>query len=242
MNVGMSNGHGFDVFRQLRCWNHACPRFAREKLVIRVLLTQAAFAALALAQSLLPPADSWEQKLREGHALLKQQRFADAESAFITALLNAERRGMQEPRVAACLNELAMFYESRGNTGAAEPLFQRAIEVLRERLPPADPGIGNAYFNLGEFYRKQRRFDEADKAFERWLEVVDAGDETRFLPTLDHLALAHFVDGRFAPAEVLLFKSIRLAESRLGPEDPQAARSWSSLGVVYQATGRPAKA
>ena len=242
MNVLMSNGRGFEVFRQLRCWNHACPRYAREKLVIRVLLTQAAFAALALAQSFLPPANSWEQKLREGRALLKQQRFAEAESAFVTALLNAERLGMQEPRVAACLNELALFYESRGNTGAAEPLLQRAIEVLRERLQPADPGIGKAYFNLGEFYRKQHRFDEADNAFERWLEVVDAGEETLFLPMLDYLATAYFAEGRFAPAEVLLLKSIRLTESRLGPKDPQTARSWSSLGVVYQATDRPAKA
>ena len=242
MNVLMWNGRGFEAFRQLRCWNDACPRFAREKLVIRVLVTQAALAGLALAQLSLPPGDSWHQKLREGHALARQQRFVESKNAFINALQTAERLGMEDPRVAACLNLLALFYQSRGNAGAAEPLFQRAIEVLRGRLQPADPETGKTYFNLGEFYRKQRHFSEADKAFERWLEIADAGDETLFLPTLDHLALAHFVDRRFALAEALLLKSIKLAESRLGPEDPQAARSWSSLGVVYQATDRPAKA
>jgi tetratricopeptide (TPR) repeat protein len=200
------------------------------------------FAALALAQSSLPAGDSWQQKLRQGHTLANEQRFAEAESALNDALHTAERLGMEDPAVAACLNSLALYYQSRGNADTAEPLFRRAIEVLRRRLDAADPEIGKAYFNLGEFYRKQRRFEEADTAFEHWLEVVDAGEETLFLPTLDYLALAHFVDRRFALAEALLLKSIELAESRLGPDNPQTARSWSGLGVVYLARDKPAKA
>ena len=240
MDVRTSNGSGFKVFRQPR--DHGRPRFATARSVIRLLAAQAAFAALALAQLSPAPGNDWKQKLREGHALARDQRFVEAERAFVNALQTSERLGMKDPAVAACLNSLALFYQSRGNAGAAEPLFHRAIDILRGRLQPADPEIGKAYFNLGEFYRNQRRFEEADKAFDRWLEVVDAGDEALFLPTLDYLALAHFVDRRFAPAEALLLKSIKLAERRLGPEDPQTARSWSGLGVVYLATDKPAQA
>lgn len=198
---------------------------------LAVLVLHLALAPVAAAQTPDPSDDAWKEHLRTGHRLSEQKRFQEAETEFTNALREAERFGLDDRRVASCLNSLALLYQSRDNAGAAEPLFRRAVGIVERDSEPGDPEVGKAYFNLGEFYRRQQRFEDADKAFAKWLAIFDTESGPAFLPTLNYLALAHFVDRRFDPAE-----------KYVGPDNPQTARSWSDLGVVYLAVDKHADA
>ena len=195
----------------------------------------------AVAQSVAAE-NNWRQLLREGRALAGQQKFLEAEDTLVKALKSAERFGTDDPRVAACLNALALLYQTRGNSEAAEPLFNKALGILQGRLKATDPAIAKAYFNLGEFYRTEGRLEEAEEAFDRLLIIVEANEGTDFIPAINQLALAYFIDRHYGPAEKLLRKSAQLSQERFGSEDPRTARVLSDLGVVYLAAEKAAPA
>ena len=226
---------------KMYCDQGGPPYRGKAKTAVRFVLLQAIVVAGVGAQ-FLEPANNWRQLLRQGRALSDQQKFVEAEDTLVKALKSAERFGADDPRVAACLNGLALLYQLQGNGEAAEPLFKKALGILQGRLAPADPAIGKAYFNLGEFYRTEGRLKEAAAAFDHLLTIVEANDGTELIPAINQLALAYFIDRRYGPAEKLLRKSAQLSEERFGPEDPQTARAWSDLGVVYLAAGKAAGA
>ncbi len=210
-------------------------------LAVRIVVLQAALLAAAGAQ-FLEPDNNWRQLLREGRALSEQQKFLEAEDTLVKALKEAERFGTDDPRVAACLNALALLYQLQGNGEAAEPLFKKALGILQERLGPTAPAIGKGYFNLGEFYRTEGRIEEAEAAFDQLVMIVEANEGTEMIPAISHLALAYFIDGHYEQARKLLRKSAELSEKRFGPEDARTARVWSDLGVVHLAAGKAGRA
>ena len=68
--------------------------------------------------------------------MAEEGRYLQAENSLVEALKRAERFGLSDPRVAACLNDLAHFYQARGNREAAEPLYLRTIKILESSLGP----------------------------------------------------------------------------------------------------------
>lgn len=74
--------------------------------------------------------------------------------------LEALRR---DPYDARCNNAMGLLALRRGDFGAAEHSFRRAVSRLISRNP--NPYDGEAYYNLGLALRHQQRFDEAFDAF-----------------------------------------------------------------------------
>ena len=210
-------------------------------LAVRIVVLQAVLLGAVGAQ-FLEPKNNWRQLLRHGRVLSEQQKFLEAEDTLVKALKGAERFGTDDPRVAACLNALALLYQLQGNAEAAEPLFKKALGILEGRLGPTDPAIGKGYFNLGEFYRTEGRLEEAAAAFDQLLTIMETNEGTELIPAINHLALAYFLDGHYGQARKLLRKSAQLSEQRFGPEDARTARVWSDLGVVHLAAGKGARA
>ena len=62
--------------------------------------------------------------------------------------------GESHPSVASSLNNLALLYKSQGKYAEAEPLYQRAIAILLEKLgenhPNTQAGIMNYYRMLAQ--------------------------------------------------------------------------------------------
>ena len=84
--------------------------------------------------------------------------------------------------------------------------------------------------------------EKAETAFDRLLTLVEANEGTEFIPAINQIALAYFIDRHYGPAEKLLRKSAELSQERFGPEDPRTARVLSDLGVVYLAAEKAAPA
>ena len=137
---------------------------------------------------------AWNKALQRGRALAEEGRYLQAENSLVEALKRAERFGLSDPRVAACLNDLAHFYQARGNREAAEPLYLRTIKILESSLGPRHVETGNAWLNLAEFYRGADRFSEAEPAYERWMQSLEtsfAANQASLISPIKSLALIY---------------------------------------------------
>ena len=67
--------------------------------------------------------------------------------------------GPEHPKVAVCLNNLAMIYQSLGDYTKAEQLYKRAVEI--------QPAYEKAYYNLGNVYRVREDYDRAVTMYQK---------------------------------------------------------------------------
>jgi hypothetical protein len=65
------------------------------------------------------------------------------------------------------VNNLALFYDSRGNDAEAEPLYQRALAIAKKALGPDHPEVVTVAANINGFYEKTGRKAEPEKLKER---------------------------------------------------------------------------
>ena len=112
---------------------------------------------LALLAGLLwcaPPsfaqAESWRQFREDGDRLLAERKYREAEESYVLALKAAERFGLDDPRVAGCLNSLALLYYAQHRYELAEMLYWRAARILEAALGPHHPELATLLENLAE--------------------------------------------------------------------------------------------
>jgi predicted O-linked N-acetylglucosamine transferase (SPINDLY family) len=105
--------------------------------------------------------------IRQGFAQLHAGRVAEAQRLFKTVLGT-------EPRNALALHELSGIAAAAGDLPQAISLMTRAID--------ADPGMAQAYSNLGNFLRDDGRFEDALNAYRTALRLApDFADAHRCL-------------------------------------------------------------
>src|SRR5262249_31070186 len=72
-----------------------------------------------------------------GSALQDAARYAEAEPLLKRAVEIAEKAtGPEHPNTAACLNNLALLYNSQGKYADAEPLYNRSLAIYEKALGP----------------------------------------------------------------------------------------------------------
>ena len=192
--------------------------------------------------ALVAQTEEWQKYRELGDKLRDEQRYEEAEEAYAASLKAAERFGLEDTRVAASLNSLALLYYAQHKYKLAETLYQRTIRVLEKSLGPDHAQTAIALENLAELYRVQQKFDEAGPVYERIVTVLgkalDAEDESRRDP-LTKLAQVYYHQGRFGEAAKALREALKIAGKHLGEEHPEVAGLMSDLGVVYSAGGKP---
>ena len=76
------------------------------------------------------------------------------------------------PDIAQSLNNLTELYRNQGHWVEAEPLFQRALEILERALSPNHPAItNNSLNNLALLYHAQGRTADAEPLFQHALAI-----------------------------------------------------------------------
>ena len=83
------------------------------------------FGVIACTEEQTP----WDLHIEKGEQLLKKRQFAQAESEFKAALLEAEEAGGNDPRLPQSLRKLAVIYDIQGKYDQAEPLLKREIAI-----------------------------------------------------------------------------------------------------------------
>lgn len=120
------------------------------------------------------------------------------------------------------LNSLAMVYQAKGSKDEAEKCFTKALK-LAESLPEADGGSrGLVLNNLGYLYFYQERYADAERLFQRLLELA-RGDPSQGPPraapeVATLLAITYERQGKYTDAERLLLDEVN-AEDQQGSAD-----------------------
>jgi tetratricopeptide (TPR) repeat protein len=125
----------------------------------------AGIATLALSpSSLQAQAPNWNELDQAGAVLHQSGRYAEAEKKHRQALELAEQFGSKDPRLANSLNNLAMDCEAQGKYSEAEPLNRQAIAILENMVPPNEPALAMAFYNLARLRADLGNYAEARSA------------------------------------------------------------------------------
>ena len=142
------------------------------------------------------------------------------------------------PSAALLLGAAAFYLDHRGQAGAAEPLYQRAL-TIEETRPDADHGLLVTILNnLALIYETQGRYPEAEILLERALAIREAElspDHPLLHNSLVNLAWLYQAQAKFDEAESLSQRRIEMIEMERGSEHPDLVPALENLAHLYEA-------
>jgi tetratricopeptide (TPR) repeat protein len=146
--------------------------------------------------------------------------------------------------LAPVLNNLGIAQESLGEFDQAKTSFQRSLEFRQSGLGPDHPDVAKVLNNLGTLARRQNDNVTAKPLFEQALAIYNRHPQARnpdVADTIGNLGRIAFDDGRYAEAEAFARQALG-AREQARPNDPSIFGDLATLGIVLQASGRPAEA
>jgi tetratricopeptide (TPR) repeat protein len=171
-------------------------------------------------------------------------RTADAERLLQSAL--AIREGALPPDdldLAGSREALALLRQDQGRPAEAAPLLERLVATSEKVYGPTHPEFARTLFNLGLARKALGEDTAARQLIERALEIDEgilAPDHPQLVQTLAALADLHFEHGRYAEAEPLFRRLLKLqAAGATYTLWHQSLANWASL---LRVTGREAEA
>ena len=138
--------------------------------------------------------------------------------------------GSWHPELAYPYSMMALVREESGQVEAAEELYKKAVAILERSELPGDDDLNNAVHELGFFFFRQRRFDEARPLLLRVLQSLEESDqpEEGKLEYLEALAVADAEEGKFANMEGYARRILSFCEANPGEFED----SWYPLGML----------
>jgi tetratricopeptide (TPR) repeat protein len=118
----------------------------------------------------------------------------------------------------------------------AEQLFVRATREA-DQFGHDDPRAGTTYNSLGLVYREEKKFAEAEKAFQKALEILQRvyGPDSLDVGNISfNLASVALDGGRYEPALPYIDKSLAIFKNRLGATSLKAASALCMRGDAYR--------
>lgn len=139
------------------------------------------------------------------------------------------------------ISNLASLYRKMGRVLDAEPLYDKALIICKEKIGENSYEYANLINNLGLLYDDMGKFEKAEKLYVKSLELAEkySGIESNeYATTLDNLGILFKNTGRLTESESYFSKSLNIRKKTLGPQSIEYATSCNNLGSIFQATGR----
>lgn len=125
----------------------------------------------------------------------------------------------------------------------ALPLAQKVIEIRERESGKTHLSVGQARRNLAYIQQRLGKTDEAEKTFEKALEIYElnqplaAADEKVFAELLDVVAVYQANDGKFDNAEKTFQRALELQEKIHGKDALQTSDALTKLGQIHSLKG-----
>jgi tetratricopeptide (TPR) repeat protein len=167
---------------------------------------------------------------------VEERRFAEARTLLESALPGASAQlgfTLNASLAAAALGEEKL--------DDAQEFCRRALEIASTALPPNHPGIASVWNNLGQVYRFQGRYLEAETSYRKAIEIWTAArGPAHPLVARGLLNLAAFEHerGRDRAAEELYGRAAGILDRTIGTDALQTMIARNELGEVLRAEGR----
>ncbi|XP_069118640.1 kinesin light chain-like isoform X6 [Argopecten irradians] len=147
-----------------------------------------------------------------------QGKYKEAANLLNDALgIREKTLGYDHPAVAATLNNLAVLYGKRGKYKEAEPLCKRALEIREKVLGKDHPDVAKQLNNLALLCQNQGKYEEVRTY---------------------NLALLCKNQGKYEEVEQYYQRALDIYEGKLGPDDPNVAKTKNNLASAYLKQGK----
>lgn len=181
-----------------------------------------------------------------GLAYRHQKKFAEAENAYRRALVIIEKTSDEGSVDVADANfNVARAMVDDGRAAAAMPLIQKAVDIYESAVGGFHEKTGDALCLLGDAYRLQKDYPDAEKPLRRCADIRQANggmSDLAFADALHSLALAYTGSGKYALAEPRFTLAEKIREKELGITSPLLAETMEDHAAVLKKLGRDPEA
>ena len=192
--------------------------------------------------------ESWRAHIQQARELFSKLDYDGAERALRLALEEAMHFGQSSGPVATSLLNLAQLYRRAGRLAEAQPLLERAIDVLEQTAGPNNKVTLLALLDLAATHLEQGHTEEAIAGFDDALARLDVAEvhqthgrealrEVR-AGCLFRMGKAHASVGGLGDAERRLRDALSLLEERWGTASPKLLAPCAELARVLTQAGR----
>lgn len=139
------------------------------------------------------------------------------------------------------LNHVAGYLSKRTQYVEAQPLFERAMLLGEQTLPPEHPLKAETLYGLAELSRFQGNYATAAALFQQALTIREhtlGAQHPLVTEALNNLGVVFYEQGKYQQAMPLLQRALHTWEQALGPQHPKVARTLNNLGLLYWRQGR----
>ncbi len=201
-------------------------------------------------------ADRWDEAIARAEELLAVRSRAQGPKHFET--VDAEWRLVTLRRVAPMPHDERVAYQSsntmnqravtlwaQGKFAAAQPLFEKALEIRRRLLTDNHPETAASYNNLASNLNAQGKYAQAQPLHEKALEICRrllTDDHPQTANTYNSVAGNLNAQGKYAEAQPLLEKALDIRRRLLSDDHPETAMSYNAVATNLGAQGKYAQA
>ncbi len=169
----------------------------------------------------------------------------EAEKLFNLALSIFDRAiGMDHPKTAHCLSNLALLYASENKYTEAEQLLLQVQAIRETSLGPVHLDTARSLQNLAWLYidqKMQERYEEAKQLLERSLDIrmtLLGPDHPQIAISLTHLAFLHEAQECYDEAEKLYQRALGIREKMMGKNNPKVISTEKCYAGLLRKMGR----
>lgn len=173
-------------------------------------------------------------------SVLKQLgRITDAESEYNQMIKFFESFPQHKDQnvYPALLDELGAFHEERGDLEKAQEHYNQANILFALRLESSDPTYIKSQINMGNIFRKQRKFTEAQVYYDDALKKIELlyGQKSWSEAVLrDHLASIYLEQKQYDRALQQQNMVLDIAQITWGPNHQAVATAMLETGKIHQ--------
>jgi tetratricopeptide (TPR) repeat protein len=186
------------------------------------------------------PADAtqqWSADNEAGLQAMEKGNYTVAENSLEKAAKEAESFGLDDPRVAATLNNLASAYEKEGKLSKAADVYQRALPIMQKSLGENHTGVAVISTNLARVKAEQGDLDAAGTYYRAALAIREKNfgpDDIHVAESLNSLGDVYYKQGKYSMAEPLLKRTIVIRVRSLGKDHPLVADSLEAYAATLR--------
>lgn len=197
----------------------------------------------AMAEAWASSDPSYFSFIRYGLAQVyqEQQKYPEAELILREHLEEALRSGQPDTQVHGAHMGLARLYQEQGRLAEAEEHYKAALAETEKPEPGTDRElVRSTALWLARFYVEQQRYSDAEPLLRRFVETREADhpSDSSLPHYLQELAKVCEAQEKYAAAEELYRRALKIAEEGDEPKDFVIVRALAELARFYETRGR----
>ena len=222
-------------------------RLAIRRLTLTVALSVAVLALCGASAEMVVPLPQGAVAAETIRQLIRDGRYAEAESAARVHLAAVERaEGCESLETARAIDLLveSLWRGGKSRDAGALELAEEAIAIRQNALGDSDPELSDSLSHVAIVYGELGRHKDARRLFEQALAVATAAHGAQD----DRVARIHLNLGSILrevdplASEGHFTESLRLFEDAEGPESPRVAEALNDLANIWADRGQFAEA